>query len=456
MISILQKCEESMRKIYLFFTIVAIAVLTSCSEQMNDEKDVVKIWWFKEEGNTIYNNIVEATINMIVSCAELNDIEIDIRQFLYSDLSYDDYVLKRNLAIEQGDLDMTIDTSGNLYNLKGKASSYNRIKSYENVFDNLKNQYCIPLCMDMRVNFVNNDALMKYNIQPKNLITFDEYCEIKQRMKEAGAEFKLNDAEFDELVEYYYRKNDLKILKGDKGLSIDKKAVLTAVCNIVDDIKTNYDYDYFIKNPKDGEYKIIDQKSGYELSCMQYKYFALSYNDLSSSRPSIENYTTVLWDNNYFKYISSKSIIPCLFISKNSKSNNVYTIADKLLSDEFQILLYNSNYVGVITNSDRVRESIGFDENWNYVGVKNITDEQKKDSPKIYPSEEEERLYEVLTKGYEIIRKSDMSYFFYSIYYLKLNEFVINIVTVAIKDEKILENFDKMADDFIINLNIRQ
>ena len=51
-----------MRKIYLFFTIVVIAVLTSCSEQMNDEKDVVKIWWYKEEGNTIYNNIVEAGI----------------------------------------------------------------------------------------------------------------------------------------------------------------------------------------------------------------------------------------------------------------------------------------------------------------------------------------------------------------------------------------------------------
>ncbi len=446
-----------MRKIYLFFTIVVIAVLTSCSVQMNDEKDVVKIWWYKEEGNTIYNNIVEAGINRIVAYAKSNGIEIDIRQFLYSDLSYDDYVLKRILAIEQGDLDMTIDTSGNLYNLKGKASSYNRIKSYENIFDNFKNQYCIPLCMDMRVNFVNNDALMQYNIQPKQVITFDEYCEIKQRMKEAGAEFKLNDAEFDELVEYYYRKNDLKILKSDKGLSMDKKAVLAAVCSIVDDIKTNYDYDYFIKNPKDGEYKIIDQKSGYEFSCMRYEYSALSYNDLGSRCSSIENYTTVLWDNNYFKYISGKYIIPCLFISKNSKSKNVYNIADKLLSDELQLLLYNSNYVGVIKNSDKVRESIGFDENWNYVGLKNIKGEQKKkDSPKIYPSEEEERLYEGLTKGYEIIRKSDMSYFFSdSIYYFELNEFVINMATAAIKDEKILENYDKMTDDFITNLNIR-
>lgn len=446
-----------MRKIYLFFTIVVIAVLSSCFRHADKEKDIVKIWWYKQEGDTFQNYVVENAINRIESYAELNDIEIDIRQFLHSDLSYNDYMLKRNLAIEHGDLDMTIDLPGNLYGLRDIAGSYDRIKNYENIFDNFKNQYCIPISTDLRVNFVNNDALIKYNIQPRNVITLDEYYEIKQRMKADGAEFKLNAGEFSELVDYYYRKNGLKILNDQKRIYIDKKAILTAVHELIYDIKNNYDYDYFIKNPGDFDYRIIEKKSGYEFSGLRYNYLALNYNEFRRNLPSIKNNTIVLWDENcYIFYEYSNYIMPCLFIPRNSKSSNVYTVADTLFSDGFQISLYNSGNAGVITESDDVRGLIGFDENWNYVGVKNITDvEGNKYSLKIYPHEEEEKLYEVLTKGYEIIRNMDMSYFFSNVRYFEdLNSFIGNTAIEAIKDDKILENLDIIVDDFIINLNV--
>ncbi|WP_313164716.1 hypothetical protein [Sedimentibacter sp.] len=451
-----------MKKIYLLLCIAFITVLTSCSEQTSVENNVVKIWWYKYDKYNLHNFIIEAAIDKIKYQAELYDIEIDVRQFSYSDLSYNDYILKRNLAIEHGDLDMTFDSSGNLYDLKDKAISYDKIENYKNIFDNLKNQYCIPLCTDLRVNFINNDALIKYNIEPKNVISLDEYYEIKQRMKAEGAEFNLNAAEFDELVDYYYRKNNLEIIKEKNNLYIDKNAVLSTVYDVIDDIENNYDYDYFIKNSKhifgnDMEYKIIEKRSGYEFSGLMYNYLALNYKEFSKNHPSIENNTIVLWDNNrYSAYAYNNYFIPCLFIPQNSKSNNVYIIADTLLSDGFQISLYNSGNAGVITNSEDVKKLIGFNKDWNYVGVKNITDENgNKVSLKSYPLKEEEKLYEVLTRGYKIVRNMDMSYFFSDgRHYWELKDFVAGMVIATIKDENILKDFDKIANDFIINLNI--
>ena len=447
---------SDMKKIYLFLSVILIAILTSCSEQTGEERDVVKIWWYKQEDGTIFNFIVEKAIESILFQANLDDIEVDIKQFSYSDISYDDYVLKRNLAIEHGDLDMTFDLPGSLYALRNKAADYDRIENYKNVFNNYKNQYCVPLCTVLRVNFVNNDALIKYNIEPKNVISLDEYYDIKQRMKENGAEFKLNSQEFRELVDYYSIKNNLKILRDQKGTYIDKTAALTAVRELIDDIKSNYDYEYIINDSADYDYKIIEEKSGYEFSGLPYNYSALSYNEFRS-RPSIENYTIVLLDNNgEFFSIYNRVIMPCLFISKSSKNDNVYNIADTLLRDGFQISLYERGIEGVITNLDSTRDLIGFDEDWNYVGVKNLTDENgNKVALKLYPKNEEQKLYEVLTKGYEVVRNVDMSYFFSSVhYYGKLNMFVADMAAAIIRDERTLEDFDKMADDFIINLNI--
>lgn len=83
-----------MKKIYLFFAIITIVILTSCSKQAENEKDIVKIWWYKQEGDTIFNFIVEKAIGSMLFQAKLDDIEVDVKQFLYSDISYDGSVHK--------------------------------------------------------------------------------------------------------------------------------------------------------------------------------------------------------------------------------------------------------------------------------------------------------------------------------------------------------------------------
>jgi len=442
-----------------------LLVLTACSSNVNQEveDDIVKIWWYQEEGDTLYNYIMEDAIDKIISCAKLKNIKIDIKKYSYTELSYGDYILKRNVAVSHGDVNIIFDTSGNLYNLKDKAGSYDKIKNYENLFDNLKNQYCIPLCVDMSVDFVNNDVLKRYNIQPKNVITLDEYYEIKQKMKELGAEFKLNTVEFEQLIDYYCRKNNVEVVMEEGKLNIDKNAVLTAIHELVEDVKSNYDYDYYINVVVDSfedysEYKITERKSGYDFSGLKYNYSALNYINFSKNLPSIENYSIVIWDNNRNnRYRYNNYVIPCVFIPKNNKNDDTYTIVDTLLSDGFQTLIYDSGNTGIITNSEKAKELIGFDKNWNYVGIRNLTDVNgNKIALKTYPRKEEEKLYELLTKGYEIIRNRDMSDFFTDrLYYETLNEFVWGMTIDAIKDNKTFDQFNELANDFITNLNVR-
>ena len=411
-----------------------MAFLTACSKNVNHkiEYDTVKIWWYEQEGNTYYNHIMENVIDKITSYAKLNDIKIDIQKY-----SYADYVLKRNAAVSYGDVNIIFDTADNLYQLKEKAGSYDKIKNYENLFDNLKNQYCIPLCIDMRVNFVNNYVLKSYNIEPENAITLDEYYEIKQSMKELGAEFKLNFMEFEELVDYYCRKNNVQVVIEEGKLNIDKEAILTTVHELVDDIKNNYDYANFISEiektvKNEPEDKIIEKKSGYDFSYFMGYYIALNYEEYNRTKPSIENCTMVIVDNNRYKFT-----VPCAFIPENNKNEVAYSIVDTLLSDGFQNIVYDC-CMGIITNSEKTKKLIGFDENWNYVGIRNLADVNgNKVAKKIYPKKEEDKLYELLTKGYEIIRDRDMTDFFTdSKYYWTLNEFVSCMTIDAIKDNK--------------------
>ncbi len=447
-----------MKKLCVITLIMFLLTLTACSSNVirEVEDDTVKIWWYEQEGNTHYNLIMKETINKIISYAKLNEIKIDIQKYSYADLSYDDYVLKRNAAVSYGDVNIIFDTADNLYQLREKSGSYDKIKNYENLFDNFKNQYCIPLCIDMRVNFVNNYVLKSYNIEPENAITLDEYYAIKQSMKESGAEFELSPVEFDELVDYYCRKNNVQVVIEEGKLNIDKEAVLTTVHELVDDIKNNYDYANFIGEieeavKNDSEDKIIEKKNGYDFSYFMGYYSALNYEDYRRNIPSIENCTMVIVDNNSYKFT-----VPCAFIPENNKNEAAYSIADTLLSDGFQTIIYGL-CTGIITNSEKTKELIGFDENWNYVGIKNLTDVNgNKVALKTYPLKEEEKLYELLTKGYEIIRDRDMTDFFTdSKYYWTLNEFIWRMTIDAIKDNKIFGEFDKAADDFITNLNIR-
>ena len=445
-----------LKKLCVITLIMFLLTLTACSSNVvrEVEDDAVKIWWYEEEpaqdGDTFYNHIMKMAIEKLKFDADLNDIKMEINKFSYKDLSYEDYVLKRNAAITYGDVNIIFDKVDNLYQLRDKAGSYEKIEKYEKIFDNLKNQYCIPIFTDMRVNFVNNDVLKKYNIEIKNVITLNEYYEIKQNMKRSGAEFKPNNEEIRELIDYYAVKNNAEVITKDGKLDINKEAVKNTILEVVDDLNNYYDYSLNDIETDDTEYKIYEQTSGYEFSGLMYNYSALSYEEYDNNRPPIEKSTIVVMDDDYFKFN-----IPCIFIPENNKNVDAYKLANVLISDGFQISLYEEGF-GVITNSQRVKELTGFDKNWNYVGVRYLTDaDGNKVATKIYAKKEEDKLYELLTKGYEIIRSRDMSKFFMdSSYDDELRGFIYSEILNIIKNNNKFDNFNKDMDDFITNLNV--
>jgi len=444
-----------LKKLCVTTLIIFFLILTACSSNANQEfeDDVVKIWWYEEkglgDGETTYNYVMNKAIEKLKFDAELNDIKMEINKFSYKDLSYEDYVLKRNAAITYGDVNIIFDKVDNLYQLRDKAGSYEKVEKYEKIFDNFKNQYCIPIYTDMRVDFVNNDVLKKYNIEPKNVITLKEYYEIKQNMKRSGAEFKLNNKEIGELIDYYILKNNAEVVNKDGKLDINKDAVKNTILEIVDDLNNYYNYRYNDLENVDDEYKIYEKTSGYDFSGFMYDFSALSYEEYKNV-PSIEKTTIVIMDDDYIQLT-----IPCIFIPKNNKNDDAYKLANVLLNDSFQISIYNTG-TGVITNSEKVKELLGFDKNWNYVGVKNLTDaDGNKVATKIYAKKEEDKLYELLTKGYEIIRSRDMSKFFMdSSYDDELSCFIYSEILNIIKNNNKFDNFNKDMDDFITNLNV--
>ena len=446
-----------LKKNYLFLTFILLFVLTACSKNVNHQKvedDAVKIWWYEEagvgDGETTYNYVMNKAIEKLKFDAELNDIKMEVNKYSYKDLSYEDYVLKRNAAITYGDVNIIFDKVDNLYQLRDKAGSYEKIEKYEKIFDNFKKQYCIPVFTDMHVNFVNNDVLKKYNIEIKNVITLNEYYKIKQNMKKAGARFKLNDKELWELIDYYTMKNNAEVFTKDGKLDVNKETVKNTILEVVDDLNNYYDYSLNDIETGDTEYKIYEQTSGYEFSGLMYNYSALSYEEYDNNRPPIEKSTIVVMDDDYFKFN-----IPCIFIPENNKNVDAYKLANVLISDGFQISLYEEGF-GVITNSQRVKELTGFDKNWNYVGVRYLTDaDGNKVATKIYAKKEEDKLYELLTKGYEIIRSRDMSKFFMDSSYDDELSGVIycEILNIIEKNNK-FDNFNEDMDDFITNLNV--
>ncbi|WP_313371344.1 hypothetical protein, partial [Sedimentibacter sp.] len=94
----MSKINKKLKYIRLFMITASILILTSCAEQ---EDEVVNIWYYEYEFNP-NGGIIEKAIEYMDRFAEINDINIEVSKYSYKDMSFDDYVLKRNLAIEHG------------------------------------------------------------------------------------------------------------------------------------------------------------------------------------------------------------------------------------------------------------------------------------------------------------------------------------------------------------------
>ena len=435
-----------MKKYIVVILVLEMLLFTSCNklEKNNLNSNIVKIWLYEDENNTIYTDNMDLILDQLNKSADENNIELEIRKYSSKELSYDNYILKRNAAIASCDVDILFDNAYNLYSIKEYSADYNNLSTFTNVFKNLRQSYCIPIISNITVDIINNDVLDYFNIKTDKVIMTEEYYEIKQKMKESGAKFKFNEVELNELIKYYINKNNIEILKSEGKLRVNEENIKNTINQIYQDIMKNYDVndDFEISELNR---TIFEKTTESDFSNMLLYRPSANVKDFigASNSFTITNYSLVLNQNDVMK----NTTVPCLFINNNTKNENTYKIASILFDNDFQKKICDSDIGETVIDTKEIRKYIGFDENWNYTKIK--IEENSTQLDKI--------LSDMMQKSYKIIRFGDFKKIF-SDYRIEesLQLFIKYEILLMTSHEKgFQDNFRERLNNYVTNLNVR-
>lgn len=427
----------------IFIIIILSLTLVSCKNSFNNEPDIVKISIYKNNYSdyALMNNVIDE----ITKYAKEKNIKIDIKEYSLEELSYDDYVMKRNVDIFTGESDISFGTINDLYPLKKMSGDYTRIKTYGNLMDNYKGSYCIPLAFIGHANFLNKEIFDKYNINTDNVITKFEYYECKQNMKAAGARFRLNEVEYMELVDYYSLKYNF-LTEKDGKYYLKKDNLKSALKGICQDLKENYS-SFNLKNLKlknideISDYQIIDEKTDNELFNRSKEPISISnFNNLHNK---LINYSKIYTNSKILiSGVNDLKYMPCLFIN-NKSSDKAYELATVLFENEFAIKIINEGIYTPVIDTSEVRELLGVDEKWEYI-YKNDVDKNKFE-------------VELINEYYKMIKTADSSTYFENNNFNNYFQKFLYFETIKIfENPDYIKEIDKVIDEFDINLQIQK
>lgn len=255
----------------LIFIIMSFLTLISCKNNANNNTDVIQIWYY--DNGSFESKITEEIVRSAKLFCEQNNISIEIIHNDGDTISHSDYVFKRNLAANNGNV-IILGDPRDMEDLANQHADYSKLENYDKLLDGFKDRFCIPLGANYILKYLKNDILQYYNLPiDKSIITYTEYINIKQEMKKSGARFSFCGQEFRELRDYYLIKNGAffideksELLKGDKLKEIMKKVSL----EVYEDILMYYDIDLQGFEPIPGEYNVVrlnifDENSGLNL-----------------------------------------------------------------------------------------------------------------------------------------------------------------------------------------------
>jgi len=446
------KMEKTMKKYITMLIVMMMLVLVSCSK--DEPGDIIKVWMYKYSDDAEDNELKELIKNEVINFSEENNLKVDIIEYSYKEMSVEDYIFKRNLALETKDADIVIDCMNDgLEKISQYAGDYTKLKNYENIFDNFKGQYCIPISSLMKTIILDNSTLKQYGFECDKYITLDEYYELKQKLKEKGAKFRFSITEQMQLFNYYISKNDVEMIKNNGVYTIDKELVMNTIKEIYEDIQKHYD----IVVDKDkgigivnNEEVIYDETSGCHLS-QRGIYYPLKISSLTGNMNApYEDFTVVIRDD----IEDTMRYVPCLFINKNTKNDDTYNLADFLISDTFQKRVFNNTVVSsTIVDTAEVKEKTGYNDDWSYKYEQGVT--------KIYnqtlTKNDIDGIIKAVQKSYEIFKNIDTKKFYTPLEYkIEVGDFIIRETFKMIDNPNYDEaEFNKNADEFLTKFNVQ-
>ena len=449
------------RVIAIILIIMLVFLCTSCNEGTNNENATIQIWAYDYKDSLGYSNGVSSILSNVKFFCDKNEIPIEILIYDPDKMAYNDYVLKRNTAAVNGNI-IIIEDARYISDLAVQHADYTKLDSYDSLFDTYKNRFCIPLAISHPITFKYNDAINYYNIiTDKVVITYDEYLQMKQQMKQHGAEFKLNRLEFQQSVDYFLIKNEIKylnvqsaILKNSKKFKEALKNTVVELCNdfvlynnrvLNSDIKFTDNNATFIFNQDD--YTIYDENSGLTLC------------DYPSIHP-LTHYDNYVNDSILDKTIVLEpdiSISPSFFMYKKITNDKIYDVANYIVNENTYLYITQRwHSYSPVFNGEKTRKLFGVDENWQYegIGAEKGGDLDKKRYT-LY-----NQIYEMLVKDEEQSNILSSYYYINEEYSNKIYDFIADIIielsneNYDYKNSEINKMIDKKIDEFVTNFNI--
>ena len=382
---------------YIAFILIIIFLIsfTACTNKndivsSNTSNDKIQLW-YNFDYNPYEEELTYALIDNAKKFCDLNNIPLEIVKYDNEILSYEDYAFKRNLAAENGNM-IIIDSISYLSDLAKHHADYAKIKIYDNLLSPYKDRFCIPIGRSLKASFIDNAILDFYNIDTpeRPAITYPEYLEIKQKLKNGGARFETNKGNFYETIRYYlYINGLLYVNKNDETLKDNiklKEALKMSIYGMCEDITLYNDaslneFEKIIRVPSKG-FEIYDSNSNLHLKEFQNcdniiylispQWFKLLYNE--NKNPSTKTYIIDYFGANELSIIRT----PGIFIHKKITNDKIFDLTNFVLEKSSYIYGKNNDIVSApLLYTNKILKELKLNENLEYIG-EDASEEEKR------------------------------------------------------------------------------
>ena len=451
------------RIIAIILVLMILITFVSC-DKASDDNAMIQIWSYDFENAEAYSKALASVLSNAKFYCDKNGIPLEIVMYNEKNMSYDDYVLKRNVAVSNGNA-IIIEDAKYINDIAKQHADYSKLDNYDKLLDVYKDRFCIPLGIGHGVLYKYNDAINYYDINTDNpIITYDEYLGIKQQMKEKGAKFKLNYLEFEETVNYFLIKNKIKYINQENDILKEsykfEESLKNTIIELCDDFIAYNSMKLDAGSLKDKEinsnsynkndYTIYDENSGLILCDYPGSELITYYGNYVNSL--ILNRTLVI-DPNVF-------VSPCFYMHKKITNTKIYDLANYIVNENsYFYVAGNGPYYAPVFNDEKTRRKFEVDENWQYQGIYKSKAEQGSDVDK--------RIYALYDEVYNMLIRSEEKSNLLANYYFTNREYsdkIYNFVADMIielsnknydyKNEEINKLIDNKIDEFITNFNI--
>lgn len=388
---------------------------TSTDNSENDDTknstDKIQLWYYDFLDAGVYTDAITQIVFRVKRYCNENKIPIEFIRFSEEELSHEDYIFKRNLAAINGNM-IAIDDSRFLHGIATQHADYSKIDSYANVLNAYKDRFCIPLAVGYQGFLIENKILEHYGINTSNnVLTYVAYLNLKQRMKENGARFELNRAEYIESIKYHLDRNDLLCINDDsefignksKFKEMIKKTSLDLINDILQYNDGTLDMEILSKESSFHNFRMHDLTSKLDLwRINKSRYGIMSYFRLELDLDDKDSNTLVVYDDEIF-------YSPCLYIHQKVTNDSIYDLANHLVNEDIikviTIDISGTPFYTPVFATDSTRRYLNADENWKFQG------------------KTKEKAKEIMNDVYEIISRDDEELSQMADSYLSNNDF---------------------------------